>query len=184
MKALLSSFLLYLLCVTSLTANGFAAAKFKVIYNFKGAPDGAGIYGQLVFDAKGTIYGATAGGGTGNCNGGCGTVFELVRGPANSWSEIQLYSLNPTSDGAGPWGGMVFDPAGNLYGTTAKGGPQFFGTVFQLKGDWTYRVLHRFNWTDGALPSSLVFDPEHKHIYGTTILGGAVGYGVVFEITP
>jgi len=61
-----------------LTANGFAAARFKVIYSFQGAPDGAGIYGQLVFDVKGNIYGATAGGGTGNCNGGCGATRREI----------------------------------------------------------------------------------------------------------
>jgi uncharacterized repeat protein (TIGR03803 family) len=67
------------------------------------------------------------------------------------------------SDGETPYGSLVMDASGNLYGTTEYGGVQHNGTVFKLAftgGHWNKTVVYDFpNWHDGALPSStLVFD--------------------------
>ena len=68
-----------------------------------------------------------------------------------------LHSFGNGTDGAVPYAGLIFDAAGNLYGTTVEGGTYGGGTVFELTptagGGWTEKVLHSFgNGTDGANP--------------------------------
>jgi len=108
-----------------------------------------------------------------------------------------LYTFKGGKDGHLPIGGLVFDKAGHLYGTTAEGGrgcsPTGCGTVFKLTphsgGSWTKSVLHYFSGSDGAGPqASLAFDKSYN-IYGTTRGGGISGAcsgdgcGVVFMLT-
>ena len=90
----------------------------QVLYRFTGGADG-GLpgTGNLVFDQADNIYGTARSGGTG-CSGGCGVVFELTPSPGGSWTESVLYNFTGRQDGVSPWGGLVFDNAGNLYGTT------------------------------------------------------------------
>jgi uncharacterized repeat protein (TIGR03803 family) len=145
----------------------------------------------LIFDAAGNLYGTTYQGGTyGSCNHyGCGTVFKLTPEAGGGWTEKILYSFCPQgygcADGAGPSASLIFDAAGNLYGTTFWGGIYNCtsgmvgcGTVFELPpqagGGWTERVLHSFNSsdTDGQNPEAgLVLDAVGS-LYGTTIGGG------------
>src|SRR5580658_4166882 len=93
------------------------------LYDFKGGTDGAYPLDSLVFDKLGNLYGTTQVGGQAICTSGspplgCGTVFELSPG-RKGWTETQLYSFAPgKSLGTVPVGGLVFDKAGNLYGTT------------------------------------------------------------------
>ncbi len=93
---------------------------------------------------------------------------------------------------SGPLASLVFDAAGNLYGTTSEDGRFEAGTVFELSPPvggattWTKSILHTFgsNSRDGAVPTAnLIFDSV-GHLYGTTSSGGANGYGTVFELTP
>src|ERR1019366_44782 len=92
-------------------------------------------------------------------------------------------------DGMNPWAGLIFDAAGNLYGTTYGGGTYDKGTVFELTptagGGWTETVLHSFNQTgtDGTEPlAGLIFDAA-GNLYGTTYQGGTYSGGTVFEVT-
>jgi uncharacterized repeat protein (TIGR03803 family) len=131
-----------------------------------------------------------------------GTVFELSPAVGGGWTEAVLHSFvgYPSTDEANPIGGVVFDTAGNLYGTTYFGGiyglsNDGYGTVFELSpvagGTWSERVLHSFgSGKDGIYPyASLVVDGS-GNLYGTTSAGGAyaavdsVGYGTVFEVAP
>ena len=93
-----------------------------------------------------------------------------------------LASFNGT-DGAGPFGVLIMDNSGNLYGTTDGGGTSGDGTVFELpQGSSTIATLVNFNGSNGADPeSSLVMDSS-GNLYGTTDLGGAYGQGTVFEL--
>src|SRR5208282_1407300 len=101
----------------------------KVLYAFKGIPDGAyPFYGDLIFDQPGNIYGTTAEGGTDN--EGC--VYELTPSGSGGYTESCIYSFGEGSDGIYPYGGVILDSAGNLYGTTYEGGINDAGTVFQL----------------------------------------------------
>jgi uncharacterized repeat protein (TIGR03803 family) len=168
----------------------------SVLYSFTGGADGANPTAGVIFDATGNLYG-TAGGGAGNR----GAVFKLALNPDGTWTESVLYSFTGGADGNGPAAGLVFDPDGNLYGTTTAGGSgpcsgsnyHGCGVVFKLApnpdGTWTESVLHSFTWgPDGRLPEAgLIFD-AHGNLYGTTYWGGAqtggYGCGVVFKLAP
>jgi len=94
-----------------------------------------------------------------------------------------LYSFTGGTDGSLPAGGVVRDPAGDLYGTTTRGGTFDAGVVFKVDPTGTFNVLYSFTGgADGEAPSAgLVLDPA-GNLYGTAIAGGASGQGVVFRI--
>jgi uncharacterized repeat protein (TIGR03803 family) len=172
--------------VTLLVTSTWAATPWyeKVLHSFNGG-DGANPAAGLIFDAAGNLYGTTTGGGT----SGYGTVFELTPMGGGGWTETILYSFGNGTDGAIPYAGLIFDAAGNLYGTTFGGGPYGgAGTVFELTptagGGWTETVLHSFNGGDGANPvAGLIFDAA-GNLYGTTTGGGTYGGGTAFELSP
>jgi uncharacterized repeat protein (TIGR03803 family) len=171
----------------------------QVLYAFQGGNDGADPIGNLIFDSSGNLYGATETGGGTDCSSGCGTVFELSPNGSGGWTETILYSFQGGSDGAGPSAGLIFDQAGNLYGTTQGGGVNYLGTVFELSpsgnGGWTETILYSFQGSpDGAGPQGLIFDGS-GNLYGTTGAGGEgtcsinaislpVQCGTVFELAP
>lgn len=154
----------------------------RVLHNFGNGVDGASPWAGLIIDATGNLYGTTHDGGT----YGVGTVFELTPTGGGGWTEKVLHSFNFT-DGGGPYGGLVMDAAGNLYGTTYAGGSGGWGTVFELTptggGGWTEKVLFSFGDIGGGPYAGLIFDSA-GNLYGTTIGGGTYGYGRVFELTP
>jgi uncharacterized repeat protein (TIGR03803 family) len=156
----------------------------KVLFSFKRGGDGYYPLGDLVFDAAGNLYGTTEGYDT-----EYGTVFKLTPNPDGSWTETMLHSFGSGTDGADPFAGVVFDAAGNLYGTTLNGGTYGYGTIFQLTpnpdGSWAESVLYNFKGgTDGGLPlGDLIFDAAGT-IYGMTHGGGAYDAGTVFKLTP
>lgn len=165
-----------------------------VIYSFTGGTDGAYPHASLIFDTAGNLYGTTIRGGSPNCYAGCGTVFKLAPNSNGSWTESVLYSFTGGSDGTYPYASLIFDTAGNLYGTTEAGGnTQYSGTVFKLSpnssGGWTESVLFSpssNNFGDGwELFGSLLFDAA-GNLYGTTWEGGVrhCGCGTVFKLAP
>jgi uncharacterized repeat protein (TIGR03803 family) len=151
--------------------------------------DGAFPSSGVIFDDAGNLYGTTQTGGA----SGAGTVFELSPNLDGTWTEVVLYSFTGKTDGQFPGGGVIFDAAGNLYGTTFLGGASGFGTVFELSpnpgGTWTETVLYSFRGgLDAANPdaSTLTFD-KAGNLYGETAVGGndrCGGCGVVFELSP
>jgi uncharacterized repeat protein (TIGR03803 family) len=174
--------------------------KEKVLYNFCSVTDcvdGTQPDAGLIFDPAGSLYGTTAFGGVNNV----GTVFKLTPDSHGGWTESVLYSfcsLAGCSDGREPFASLIFDNAGNLYGTTSSGGKCTMsesgcGVVFELTpnsdGSWKESVLHTFclltNCRDGALPvARLVLDQE-GNLYGTTGYGGDnQNAGVAFKLTP
>jgi uncharacterized repeat protein (TIGR03803 family) len=167
----------------------------KVLHSFNGA-DGYYPSAGLIFDATGNLYGTTSGGGTSSgCNYGCGTVFQLAPGARDTWTETVLHSFsNNGMDGYEPYGGLIFDATGNLYGTTFSGGGTGCGgggcgTVFQLapgaRGRWTETALHSFNnnGTDGITPQASLILNTTGGLYGTTTSGGEYTFGTVFQLT-
>jgi uncharacterized repeat protein (TIGR03803 family) len=153
----------------------------KVLHSFGNPMDGAYLEAGVILDAAGNIYGTTYGGGAHSE----GTVFEITR-DGTGWTEKILYSFNSgTPDGQLPQGGVIFDSAGNLYGTTTQGG-MGWGTIFELtpgaRGIWTEQILHSFSGTDGAVPlAGLTIDADGS-LYGTTVGGGPNFIGTVFEL--
>jgi uncharacterized repeat protein (TIGR03803 family) len=128
-----------------LLTTSWATAQETVLHSFSGNPsDGAQPLAGLIFDAAGNLYGTTAYGGPNNE----GTVFELSPQQGGGWTETVLHSFGPNdgSDGINPSDNLIFDGAGNLYGTTQEGGTYSDGTVFELSprqgGGWTETVLY------------------------------------------
>jgi uncharacterized repeat protein (TIGR03803 family) len=141
--------------------------------------------GGLIQDSAKNFYGTTLAGGPANV----GTVYELSppAGGSKTWTETMLYSFTiPT--GESPHGSLIADAAGNLYGTTAGGGANHKGTVYELSPPtgggtvWTETVLVSFNGTNGAFPSGSLIADASGNLYGTTSAGGAANRGTVFEV--
>ncbi len=181
------------------------------LYMFSGGADGAAPYATVIFGPDGSLYGTTGFGGipnqqcvTGGGFTGCGVVFNLKnpalqrrRAPSDFWTETPLYKFTGGSDGANPYGAqLVFDQAGNLYGTTFNGGvgncqgtPPGCGAVYELipsNGGWTQSVIYNFNGgpSDGAHPWAGVIFDQSGNLYGTTEFGGTDGNGTIYELTP
>jgi uncharacterized repeat protein (TIGR03803 family) len=180
-----------IICLT-LATSAFAFGPEHILHTFTGSPDGSGPSAGLVADSSGNLYGTTPYGGA----SGFGSVFELSppTTPGGAWTESILYSFQQSnSDGQAPYGTLLLDQQGNLYGTTAfslseAGG----GTVFELSppttsgGAWTETILYTLLASDERGTSSmgkLVMDAQGD-LFGTTNLGGSFGFGVVFELRP
>ena len=152
-----------------------------VLYSFSSVLDGT-LPNSLTLDTAGNLYGtAYSGGGFRNGGGaGCGNVFKID--PAGNLTV--LYNFMCVSDGDNPAGPVVFDSAGNLYGTTLGGGAHGFGTVFKLDPSGNEAVLHSFaGQPDGDGPrGALIFDAS-GNLYGTTQSGGTAGLGMIFTIS-
>jgi uncharacterized repeat protein (TIGR03803 family) len=176
----------------------FAASKEKVLHSFDdNGKDGTNPMAGLIFDAAGNLYGTTSSGGGTGCYGvGCGTVFELTPSVNGRWTEKALHNFNGT-DGNSPLADLIFDAAGNLYGTTYYGGPYCggagCGTVFRLTpgadGHWRETVLHKFCSTqtcsDGTFPAAGLILDSAGNLYGDTSSGGGShNGGTVFRLKP
>lgn len=160
--------ILFLLIATS------AASTERVIYSFTGGPDGGSPQAPLLSDAKGNLYGTASAGGANNSNcgtQGCGVVFMLTppKTRAGAWAETVIYQFQGGTDLSMPMAGLIFDEAGNLYGSTFYGGYDQFccGGVFELSppdapgGAWTETIFYDFfeGDDDGNYPlGRLVFD--------------------------
>ncbi len=161
------------------------AGKETVLHRFKGTPDGFEPEAPLVEDTSGNLYGTTTVGGN---SGGLGTIFKVDK----TGKETVLYSFTGGSDGCFPDTGVIFDGAGNLYGTAVQGGAAFcnggYGVVFELDATGKFTVLYTFDGNDGAYPSALLLDSA-GNLYGTAGGGnstacGSTGCGTVFELSP
>jgi len=169
--------LLALLILYSLVAQG--QNHFKVLHAFGAGKDGAGVWDSVTLDAQSNLYGATGGGGT----HGDGTVFRLTPMPDGRWRETILHNFPSTTiDGGGPFGGVLVDAKGNLYGMTMSLGTHDRGVAFQLapsRGGWREEILHSFcsrpSCEDGGAPWGNLIMDSNSDLYGT-------GY-VAFELT-
>ena len=166
----------------------------KILYNFTGTSGNSRFPNALTAGKKGILYGTAGFGGSAND----GTVFQLMPPTAGgTWTESVLYSFTGGSDGAAPPAGVVLDPAGNLFGTTSRGGTvpcagAGCGTVYELSppatsgGSWTETTLHDFaGGRDGFAPSAGNLLYTKGVLFGTTEGGGTTSnYGTVYRIVP
>jgi uncharacterized repeat protein (TIGR03803 family) len=178
------AFKLALLVVLTVALTRLGQAQtFSKLYEFTGGADGGNPYGSLIQDEKGDLYGTT---GLGGAYGG-GTVFRL-----HGSKESVIYSFKGTGgDGAGPSSGLIWDKAGNLYGTTPYGGLLRCGIVgcgivFKVSRTGKETVLFQFckKWPcpEGTHPQGGLVRDSEGNLYGTTMYGGAEGGGTVFEL--
>jgi uncharacterized repeat protein (TIGR03803 family) len=155
----------------------------SILHNFTDdGTDGGRPFAGVAIDAAGNLYGATYVGGAGSL----GIVYELTPGAGN-WTETILHAFVNDGDGILPAISLIFDAAGNLYGTTSEGGIGN-GTLYKLTagagGSWTYASYFVFDGTDGAFPNSLLAFDTAGNLYGATSGGGTGGSGVVYQIQP
>jgi uncharacterized repeat protein (TIGR03803 family) len=159
---------------------------YTTLHNFTGK-DAASPQAGLIFDKAGNLYSAACAGGEYNN----GAVFELSPPtPGTSvWKEKTLVSFAGTN-GSCATAGVIFDKSGNLYGTTAFGGTNGDGTVYELSPpapgatSWTLKVLLNFDGANGETAYNGLTADTAGNLYGVTYYGGAYGTGVVFELTP
>jgi len=203
------------------TAENGGASQFGSVFELSPQPGGAWSetdlfsfqvvdakpLGGVIFDSAGRLYGVTLAGGT----HGLGSIFQLAQDSSGTWQMTVIHDFTGyPSDGAHPAAGLIFDSAGNLYGTTERGGSgvctsksitEGCGTVFELSyvaGAWKETVVYSFQGTpgnDGANPTAnLIFDAS-GNLYGTTFNGGLQNYncydaiyfdgcGTVFKLSP
>jgi uncharacterized repeat protein (TIGR03803 family) len=159
--------------------------KFRVIHTFTGGDDGAGgSASRFLIDAAGNLFGVCTVGGA----NGFGTVFKMSL-HQGQWQLTTLYAFKDSPDGGLPYGGLIADKAGNLYGTTYYAGVNDLGTVYKLtknNGGWTERVLYSFKGgSDGGNPISTLVADAAGNLYGTTSEGGAAacGCGTIFKMS-
>lgn len=197
MLVLAAAIVLLPLIATTAAAQA-TAPTYTVLYTFTGGTDGAIPAANVIADAVGDLYGTTVFGGntSSSCplgSLGCGVVFKLD--PAGN--ETVLYSFTGTTDGSAAEGGLLRDPAGNLYGTTSEGGntscyPYGCGVVFKLDATGQHhKVLYSFSGADGAAPYAGLVRDTAGNLYGTTDVGGDLsgscsptGCGLVFKLDP
>jgi len=176
--------------------NGYTE---RTLYSFKGGSDGATPIGDLIADGTGALYGTAAFGAQGTSTsacfqGQCGAVFKLTPS-ANGYIESVLYRFRGGTDGYAPFGALLADATGALYGVTVFGGstgPTGWGTVFKLTPSgsrYTEAVIFRFDGINtGGNPNGPLIADSSGTLYGTTVQGRfdncPSGCGTVFELQP
>ena len=149
--------------------------QFTVLNSFEGAGTGANPYSGVIRDAAGNLYGTTYYGGTASD----GVVYKLD----STGKETLLYKFGGGADGANPYGGVIADSTGNLYGTTSHGGAGNAGVVYELNPEGQETVLYSFTGeAGGAYPYSGVIRDSAGNLYGTTNNGGTSNGGVVYKV--
>jgi uncharacterized repeat protein (TIGR03803 family) len=184
--------IVFLFCAVAVIAA--PAQNFTTLHMFAGYPsDGGTPNAGLLLATDGNFYGTTYAGGTsGNCQGGCGTVFRIT--PGGTLTTLHSFDF---FDGASPTAALVQGTDGNIYGTTYGGGAnQYYGTVFKITPSGTFTSLYSFcaqsNCVDGAMPYAGLVRASDGNFYGTTLEGGSHtgcslgsgSCGTVFKITP
>lgn len=176
--------------VFEFSANQQGGWDHKILYNFTDGDDGGDPEGGVIFDAQGNLYGMTLYGGPQDS----GTVFELEHHSDGTWTEKVLHHI--LAKYARFLYGLVFDSAGNLYGTLESGGQFDGGVVFELSptasGEWKQTILYNFggirHYGNGSDPVGRLIIDGDGNLFGVTFGGGigcvGEGCGMVYELSP
>ncbi len=185
-----STALMIAIAILMLAPGALAASKYKTLYKFKGGTDGNQPIAGVAFDNAGNLYGTTQVGGS----FGHGTVFQLEPSTSGGWKKTMLHSFTGKG-GSNPYGDLIMDAQGSLYGTTIFGGKgacngRGCGVAFELKrsanGSWKEKVLSYFSGNVGVNPAGGLIVDETGSLYGTTTdwSYSYTGPGTVFKLIP
>ena len=162
------------------TGGGYGS--LLVLATFTGTANGANPLSGLTADASGNLFGTTSSGGA----SGAGTVFEIAKTGGTFGALSVIATFTGSANGAAPHGGLTTDASGNLFGTTANGGANGLGTVFEIAKTGstfgTLTTLAYFDSTHGSHPYGALAVDAAGNLLGTTNSGGGSGLGTVFEI--
>jgi uncharacterized repeat protein (TIGR03803 family) len=155
-----------------------AATGKRILHEFTGGTDGAFPQVEPITDGRNNYYGVTAGGGSSNCEDGCGTVYRLYRREVTI-----LYAFTGGEDGYLPYGPLLLYNR-EFYGVTAGGGANDKGTVYKISRDGIHTVLYSFvGGAEGGGPSGALVADGDGNLYG--IAGGGIGDGgTIYKLTP
>lgn len=152
-----------------------ASGRQTVLHTFTGGADGGDPYAGVIRDSAGNLYGTGIVGGPFNL----GVIFKID----GAGQETVLYSFAGGASGASPYGGVILDPAGNLYGTTGGLLGTNCGVVYKLDTAGHQTVLHSFTGgSDGCQPAGGVIRDSASNLYGATADGGTAGAGAVYKV--
>jgi uncharacterized repeat protein (TIGR03803 family) len=194
MKPRLSLALHLVTLIGLMTATAFGQ-DFQVLHSFASGNDASAPVGQLTIGQNGRLYGtAVEGGSTTACNGyGCGAVFELAQQNGN-WHEAVLANFSSDNSAMAPYGPLVLDSAGNIYGVGANpgviGNQSYSGQLFELAlndGSYTTSTIHYFlgGSNDAGTPNPGLVEDSQGNFYGSSGNGGEQNNnGVVFRFSP
>lgn len=161
-----------------LSSNTFGAGREEILHFFHDKP-AENPSSNLIFDAQGNLYGATYSSGHQACE--CGTIFRLSPQADGTWDYRVLYQFMGKGDGGYPFGNLVFDTSGNLYGVSGWG-PGIFRLTPQPDGSWTETTIYTF--AGAPEPYSGLTIDKFGNLYGTTRIGGDNGLGAVYQLSP
>ena len=175
--------------VYQLSRSGSGWAE-NVLYSFQPSNDGADPRGGVTLDAAGSIYGTTVN-STLPLTPDCGTVFQLTQS-GGSWQSTILHQFGVQAfDGCQPFGGLIFDSSGNLYGATTRiyeggivGSGEVYGLSYSAGNGWQCSLLFEFPDDGYGGPESTLIMDSAGNLYGTTAGYGLHRYGEAFELIP
>jgi len=150
---------------------------YEKLLDFDSYTNGHFPYGSLIFDGT-YLYGMTTYGGSPN---GCGTIFKIL---PDGTGYVKLYSFLGNSDGAFPYGSLLYDGT-YLYGMTNEGGINNMGIIFKIlpSGSGFAKLLDFNGASNGSYPRGNLIS-DGTFLYGTTSSGGTYDYGIIFKIMP
>jgi uncharacterized repeat protein (TIGR03803 family) len=150
------------------------AGSVSFLYSFNAGGPGAFPLDGLTLGPDGNYYGTAEQGGL----VGYGSVFRLTTNGTVS----TVFGFSGDADGAYPYAGLTLGSDGKLYGTTQLGGPNGYGTIFQLGIDGVLTTLFSFGYTNGADPAAGIVRAPDGTLYGATYTAGPGGYGTIFQL--
>lgn len=154
----------------------------NVLYSFSTSSpsNGYGPFDGLIMDASGNLYGTTSGGGTNSIDP---KLFKIAStgGPITILHNFGSIA----NDGLTPFGSLIMDTSGNLYGVTTSGGTiTNDGIIYKITSTGLYSIIYNFlgSPTNKNESAGVTIDSTGNYLYGTTLQGGTGSKGTIFKI--